>query len=99
MQLERAAEGVTFRVAFDADGAHRFEPLAEGVSAALGGLLDVFLRARDDGRWQRLKSCRNCRHVFYDRTRNLSGRWCNPRCGAYQRKLRSRRRRKRKSEG
>jgi len=71
-QLERAAEGVSFRVAFDADGAHRFEPVAEGVSAALGGVLGVFLRARDDGRWQRLRACRNCRRVFYDRTRNLS---------------------------
>jgi len=98
VQLERAAEGVSFRVAFDADGTHRYEPVAEGVSAALGGLLGVFLRARDDGRWQRLKACRNCRLVFYDRTSNLGGRWCNTRCGAYQRKLRSRRRRKKQSQ-
>lgn len=93
-QLEQAAEGVSFRVAFDADGAHRFEPEAEGVSAALGGVLGIFLQTREDGRWKRLKACRNCRRVFYDGSPNLGGRWCNPRCGAYRRKQRSRRRRK-----
>lgn len=97
-QLERAADGVSFRVAFDADGVHRYEPVAEGLSEAVGGLLGIFLRARDDGRWQRLKACRNCRRVFYDRTRNLGGRWCNTRCGAYQRKLRSRRRRTKETQ-
>jgi len=97
-KLEKASEGVSFRVAFDADGTHRFEPMAEGAAAALGSLLGIFLRARSDDRWSRLRACRNCQEVFYDSTRNLSGRWCNPRCGSYQRKQRSRRRHKKQAK-
>jgi len=97
-QLEKAGEKVSFRLAFDADGTHRFEPVAEGASTALGGLLGLFVRTREDGRWKRLKACRNCKEVFYDNSRNLVGRWCNPRCGSFQRKQRSRRRRKKQAK-
>jgi predicted RNA-binding Zn ribbon-like protein len=63
-------------------------------------LLAIALRAMIDGRWQRLKTCpgEHCGWVFYDHSRNNSGRWCSMAvCGGrtkarthYQRRLRTR---------
>jgi hypothetical protein len=41
-----------------------------------GELLCVVLRAVQAGTWGRLKSCPDCRWVFFDHTRNGSKRWC-----------------------
>lgn len=64
------------------------------------GLFDLLLiirRAQQDGSWTRLKACANpdCRWVFYDRSRNQQGNWCNMAvCGnrLKNRRLRARRR-------
>ena len=58
------------------------EGTAERVMARL--LAEVF-RAEADGRWGRLKACRDpgCRCAFYDASKNGMGRWCNMQvCGA-----------------
>jgi predicted RNA-binding Zn ribbon-like protein len=41
-----------------------------------GRLVAIVLNAVGDGTWARLKSCPDCRWVFYDHTRNASKRWC-----------------------
>jgi predicted RNA-binding Zn ribbon-like protein len=60
--------------------AGRGGPLLELVGEALGEALDL----RATGQWDRLKACArdSCRWVFFDESRNRSGRWCSMRvCG------------------
>jgi predicted RNA-binding Zn ribbon-like protein len=65
-----------------------------------GGLFELLLiirGAQEDGSWSRLKMCANpdCRWVFYDRSRNQQGSWCDMAvCGnrLKNRQLRARRR-------
>ena len=86
-------------VRFGADGRPILGPVggegtAERVMARL--LAEVF-RAEAEGRWDRLKACRNpgCRWAFYDASKNGMGRWCNMQvCGA-RHKMRRYRERKR----
>jgi predicted RNA-binding Zn ribbon-like protein len=52
---------------------------------AMARLLAEVFRAEAEGRWGRLKACRNpgCRWAFYDASKNGMGRWCNMQvCGA-----------------
>ena len=59
-------------------------------------LLAEVIRAEAEGKWERLKACRNqgCRWAFYDASKNRSGRWCNMDiCGA-RHKMRTYRERK-----
>jgi predicted RNA-binding Zn ribbon-like protein len=53
-------------------------PAAGGVRGAIGRVLAVAFLAQLDGSWARFKACANpeCRAVFYDRSKNRSGRWC-----------------------
>lgn len=48
------------------------------VDTVAGVLAEVF-EAQRDGLWQRLKACANpdCQWVYYDASRNRSGRWCS----------------------
>lgn len=60
-------------------------------------LLLVVRRAQEDGTWERLKVCTNadCQWVFFDRSRNQQGSWCDMAiCGNRHknRELRARRR-------
>lgn len=52
---------------------------APGVAGALGLVLAVVHEAQLQGTWRRLKLCpgEDCGWVFYDSSRNLSGRWCS----------------------
>lgn len=69
------------RVCFAPDGRPDLEPAAGGGVAEriAGRLLMEVVRAETEGRWGRLKACRNegCRWVFYDASKNRSGIWCN----------------------
>jgi predicted RNA-binding Zn ribbon-like protein len=70
----------------------------EDVEDRLFGLLLVIRQAQQDGTWRRLKVCANpdCRWVFYDRSRNQQGNWCDMAvCGnrIKNRQLRARQRR------
>src|SRR5919107_902843 len=59
-------------------------------------LLAEVIWAEAEGKWERLKACRNegCRWAFYDASKNRSGRWCNMDiCGA-RHKMRTYRERK-----
>ena len=59
-------------------GAEGLVPTSEGVRGAVGHVLAVAFLADLDGSWRRFKECGSpdCRSVFYDRSKNHSGRWC-----------------------
>jgi predicted RNA-binding Zn ribbon-like protein len=85
-------------VCFGADGRPVLEPATEDDPAecVVARLLAETVRAEAEGRWERLKACRNegCRWVFYDASKNGMGRWCNMQvCGA-RHKMRTYRERK-----
>ncbi len=70
---------------------------ADNVGDGLFDLLLIIRGAQEDGTWSRLKVCANpdCAWVFYDRSRNQQGNWCNMAvCGnrLKNRQLRARRR-------
>ncbi len=59
-------------------GAEGLVPTAHGVRGAVGHVLAVAFLADLDGSWTRFRECGSpdCRSVFYDRSKNRSGRWC-----------------------
>jgi predicted RNA-binding Zn ribbon-like protein len=50
-----------------------------GFPGAVGALLAISAQAMLDGGWSRLKVCpgHHCGWLFYDHSRNRSGRWCS----------------------
>lgn len=98
-EVNRIAAGLPLRVRFD-DGDSTLEPAGAGVQGALARLLADVAVAMTTGTWQRLKACSkdSCQWVFYDRSKNRSGRWCTMKvCGnrtktrAYRERQRSER--------
>jgi predicted RNA-binding Zn ribbon-like protein len=85
--LNQSAGSAALGVLFGADGRPTLGPVAGGGPAdcVVARLLAEVFRAEAEGRWGRLKACRNpaCRWVFYDASKNGLGRWCNMQiCGA-----------------
>ena len=96
--LNYMISSVALRVRFGPDGRPDLEPVAEGglVERIVGRLLAEGIQADAEGRWERLKACRNegCLWAFYDASKNRSGSWCNmDLCGA-RHKMRAYRERK-----
>jgi len=92
--LDTLATEHPFVVAFDG-GAARLVPTTD--DGLVGDLLAEVHRAHQAGEWVRLKQCANpdCQWVFFDSSRNRSGRWCSMgECGdvmkarAYRRRAR-----------
>ena len=68
------------RLIVQKDGALTLEPSRrEDIGDGLLELLLIIRRAQEDGTWKRLRVCANpdCRWVFYDRSRNQQGHWCD----------------------
>lgn len=78
-ELNRAFSGASLEIRMTPRGAEMVPVGATGVDRAVGSLLAILARAMVDGSWQRLKACpgRHCGWVFYDQSRNNSGRWCS----------------------
>jgi predicted RNA-binding Zn ribbon-like protein len=76
-RLERIAAEARFTSRFEESRA-RLVPQAQGLEGALGQIVAVVHEAMTDGTWWRLKGCPRdvCHWVFYDRSRNGSGKWC-----------------------
>jgi predicted RNA-binding Zn ribbon-like protein len=96
--IDGLVSSAALRVRFGHDGRPGLEPATEGGLAEriIGCLLAEVVRAEAEGRWGRLKACRNegCRWAFYDASKNRSGSWCNMQvCGA-RHKMRAYRERK-----
>jgi predicted RNA-binding Zn ribbon-like protein len=78
--INGAARGAAVEVRFQTPSAARFVPAAgAGVGGALGLVLAIAAQAMGDGSWARLKVCpgEDCGWVFYDHSRNQTGRWCS----------------------
>ncbi len=93
-RLEQATAAATIRVRFGAEGRARLEPAADGLDAALARLCGIVAAAQFEGTWRRMKICvgKSCGAVFFDFSKNLSGKWCSPRCGSRSSSLNYRRR-------
>lgn len=77
--LNAAAGRAALAVRFGPDGRVVLEAGAGGVEGAIGRVLEAVCAGMEEGTWDRLKTCANerCGWVFYDRSRNRSGRWCS----------------------
>jgi predicted RNA-binding Zn ribbon-like protein len=77
--LERASAAAQLSIRFERDATPTLLPQAGGLEGAVGRILAVVFTAMADGSWTRLKACPRdvCGWVFYDRSRNLSSRWCS----------------------
>jgi predicted RNA-binding Zn ribbon-like protein len=77
--LSAAARRSRLRPEFTPSGGVRLVPAGGGADRALGALLVVITEAMADGRWRRLKVCRNdaCRWAFFDASRAGAGKWCS----------------------
>jgi predicted RNA-binding Zn ribbon-like protein len=64
---------------FHAARAPTLEPKGEGVAAAFGTMVAIAFVSAFDGSFDHLKLCADetCRSVFFDRSKNHSGRWCS----------------------
>ena len=85
---------------FHAEHEPTLEPRGEGVCAAFGRIVAIAFVASFDGSFQHLKTCasEDCRAVFYDRSKNHSGRWCSMEVCGNRAKVRAWRERQRVSE-
>ena len=91
------ARAVPTSVVLEPSGAVRLQPTGSGVRWLASAVWGEVLLAQHDGRWERLKVCRNpvCPCVFYDRSRNNSRVWHDVRtCGNVANLRASRARRK-----
>jgi predicted RNA-binding Zn ribbon-like protein len=77
--LNRAAEETGLRVCFGCGEDSPIHVDATGVRGAIGGILGTAFLAELDGRWERFRVCRDpgCASVFFDRSKNKSGKWCS----------------------
>ena len=95
--LNRAAARLPILVRFGSAGLAQIEAQGEGVQALLSRLVAIVTAAQCSGTWQRLKACSRdkCQWVFYDRSRNRSGAWCEMGiCGAREKSMAYYRRRR-----
>jgi hypothetical protein len=96
-RLNDAARRVGLSICFgcsDDDPVHTSET---GVRGGVGRLLGIAFLSRLDGSWSRLRGCANpeCRSIFWDRSKNGSGRWCSMGSCGNQAKVRAFRERER----
>jgi predicted RNA-binding Zn ribbon-like protein len=77
--IDRAGVAGGLHPHFHAHRAPTLEPRGESVAAALARLVAIAFLASFDGRFEHLKLCaaEDCRAVFYDRSKNHSGKWCS----------------------
>ena len=93
--VEQAAAGA-LGIRF-VDGMPLFVGSERGVPGALATLAGIVAEAAAVGTWPRLKACpaEACGWVFYDHSRNRSGRWCDSTVCGNRAKTRAYRRRRR----
>jgi predicted RNA-binding Zn ribbon-like protein len=75
--LDAFGRRAALRVVFDEHGGARLEPAASGGDRITGHILAIVYRSIADGSWQRLKACRQCGWLFFDRSKNRSADWCS----------------------
>ena len=77
--IDRAALAAGLHPHFHAEGEPTLEPRGRGVAAAFGTVVAIAFVGSFDGTFGHLKLCAadDCRAVYYDRSKNHSGRWCS----------------------
>jgi len=77
--LDRAVAGASFELRLAGDRPCLTPTGDQPIDRAVATLMAIATSAMLDGSWTRLKSCpgHHCGWVFYDRSRNNSGRWCS----------------------
>ena len=77
--INEGLTGATIELRFTALGPELIPVGACAVDRVLGSLTGIVAQAMIDGSWRRLKVCPgpHCGWVFYDHSRNGSGRWCS----------------------
>lgn len=81
-ELETLVDGLRMEAAV-VDGEITLVAVKPGVETAIVTIVSSILRAQHDGTWPRLKACQHCQWIFYDHSKNRSGRWCTMQaCGA-----------------
>jgi predicted RNA-binding Zn ribbon-like protein len=70
------ARAAWLRVEIGRSGLTALAPRDRGVDGAVAALLGIVHESRLTGSWPRLKACRECRYVFFDRSKNRSAAWC-----------------------
>jgi predicted RNA-binding Zn ribbon-like protein len=81
-QLDQIADEAGLRVSFQPIGGRGKVGLTatrDGLKGALARLLGIAFLAELDGTWEHLKDCSNptCMGVFFDTSKNHSGKWCS----------------------
>jgi predicted RNA-binding Zn ribbon-like protein len=74
--LRQVAGAARLTVVVDENGRTSLEPARGGVDGAVATLLGILHEAQLSGEWSRMKACRQCEYVFYDRSKNRSAAWC-----------------------
>jgi predicted RNA-binding Zn ribbon-like protein len=94
--LDRAARETELTLDF---AGKALRPDAPGVRGAVGRILAIAFLAELDGSWSRFKRCSSptCRAVFWDRSKNRSGRWCTMKDCGNRAKVRAYRERERRT--
>ena len=95
--LNGAAAGAGVELRFSRGRARLVPAAGGGVPAAIGLVLGLTAQAMLDGSWSRLKVCpgEDCGWVFFDHSRNQTGRWCSMSVCGGRAKARSHYRRRR----
>jgi predicted RNA-binding Zn ribbon-like protein len=77
--LNRAIGGAALELRVTPRGLELVPTGTSEMDRAVGSLLAIVPRAQVEGSWARLKVCPgvHCGWVFYDQSRNNSGRWCS----------------------
>lgn len=63
-------------VALDTRGQTALKAAEGGVDGAVATLLGILHEAQLNGDWERMKGCRRCEYLFFDRSKNRSATWC-----------------------
>jgi predicted RNA-binding Zn ribbon-like protein len=92
--VSRIAASGRLTVDFAPDGTARLHPLDPGVEGSLASVAGGAFEAMANGTWPRLRACLRCHWASYDRSRNVSSRWCSMRYCGNRTKTRAYRRRK-----
>lgn len=91
--LNELCEGNELRITFSGEGRPVLTSESDGSGALIRAVLRAALASVADGAWDRLKACPACGWVFYDHSRNCSGKWCTMAICGVRAKMKAYRRR------
>ena len=74
--LREEASRVRLAISIAGSGSTALVGDGDGVDAAIATLLAILHESQLGGGWDRMKACRQCEYVFYDRSKNRSAAWC-----------------------